>query len=113
MAHRIPTRCRQPGCAELVEVPGYCEAHRRKVNREYSKSRPDRDEQAFYASNRWKELSKRYKKEHPFCISCEAKGIISPSTTTHHIKPIREGGDPWADSNMEALCASCHGKIHN
>ena len=34
------------------------------------------------------------------------------TTMVHHIDPIRDGGDPWELSNLEALCHACHRREH-
>jgi len=38
-------------------------------------------------------------------------GTATPMEEVHHIKPLAEGGT-HDDSNLMALCKSCHSKIH-
>lgn len=53
-------------------------------------------------------MAKRHKMLNPLCAECEQEGIVSPTTVTDHITPINQGGDPWALSNLQALCGACH-----
>lgn len=39
----------------------------------------------------------------PLCRLCQR-----PATVSDHIKPIRDGGDPWSLANRQALCRKCH-----
>ena len=57
-----------------------------------------------YNLKRWKLLRLDYLASHPFCEMCG----IGLSSEVDHIKPINEGGDPWDESNFQALCHSCH-----
>lgn len=44
----------------------------------------------------------------PLCVECEAQGISTPVEVTDHITPINQGGDPYAWSNLQSLCDTCH-----
>ena len=58
-----------------------------------------------YDSSRWKQLSLQVRREQP---TCEVPGCGKPSRATDHIKPVRQGGDMWARSNLQALCWGHH-----
>ena len=45
---------------------------------------------------------------HPVCEACGTQ----PSTLPHHIRTRASGGQD-TDSNLLALCFTCHGKWHN
>lgn len=67
--------------------------------------------QHLYGSNRWKTYSLNFRREHPLCESCEAKGIATPSTLVDHVVPHR--GDVqlfWDPANHSAKCDACHAK---
>ena len=38
------------------------------------------------------------------CQHCGAAGRLEAD----HIKPLDDGGDPWALTNLQALCKPCH-----
>ena len=61
-----------------------------------------------YNSRKWRAFSKSYKERHPLCVKCEAKGIIVSSEVTDHIERVNSGGDIYDESNLQALCKSCH-----
>lgn len=55
----------------------------------------------------WQALRRRFLAEHPLCMDCEPKGIIEAAAhVDHHI--AREAGGTDDDSNLRALCHSCH-----
>lgn len=60
-----------------------------------------------YHSRRWTKLSKAFRSEHPLCVECERKGIITPSEVTDHIIPIGYH-DFWDQANWQALCRKCN-----
>ena len=62
----------------------------------------------FYNSSRWRKSSHAFRHAHPLCIECEREGVITAATTTDHILPINNGGDPWDWNNLQSLC-----KKHN
>lgn len=64
-----------------------------------------------YGSNKWREASLRFRREHPLCQSCQERGIVRPSKCTDHVIPHR-GSEVlfWDESNWAALCDTCHAK---
>lgn len=61
-----------------------------------------------YRNNRWRKLSKSYKERNPFCVKCAEEGIVAASQVTDHIQRINDGGDPYDENNLQALCKRCH-----
>lgn len=53
----------------------------------------------------------RYCAEHPFCEKCYERGVLVPVEEIHHKLPLSEGGT-HDQSNLIALCKSCHSQIH-
>lgn len=104
---KIP--CRYIGCSQLISTPGYCPRHAKQVHTDYRKSRTDTDEQRFYRSGAWRELSLQYRRDHPVCEVCGTK----PSVLVHHIKHVRDGGARLAKSNLQAVCRSCQALAHH
>ncbi len=62
------------------------------------------DKYGIYNKKRWKYLRIKILSEHPICEMCER----NIATLVDHIKPISEGGDPWSEDNLQALCWRCH-----
>lgn len=48
-------------------------------------------------------------RSHPLCADCERQGRVTPATDVHHLVARRAGGGD-EESNLEALCHSCHSK---
>lgn len=67
--------------------------------------------QKLYGSNRWRTYSESFRKEHPLCESCQARGIVRPSQVVDHVIPHR-GSETlfWDPSNHSAKCHPCHNK---
>lgn len=65
----------------------------------------------FYNSRQWRKVRALYLQSHPFCECDECKsGIPLPADTVDHIIPINKGGDPWAETNFQAMNHRCHNK---
>lgn len=107
---RKPKRpCSYPGCPELVDGR-FCTAHEKKENRRYEKYQRDPETRRRYG-RAWKRIRDRYIKAHPLCEECKRNGKLTPSEEVHHVVPFREGGT-HKESNLMALCKSCHSRIH-
>ena len=64
----------------------------------------------FYHTLRWRLLAKKLKRESGF--KCEECRIKTGALECHHIKPVKEGGDFWNESNLKVLCRKCHVEKH-
>ena len=77
-------------------------------------------------SKRWKQLRMAYLQEHPLCERCYREGIeqrgkpyIRSAIDVHHKIPVESARTPqemeqlcFNPLNLQALCISCHAKIH-
>jgi len=96
----MPIRlCSHRGCPAPASYRGRCADHARVVNRDTHRNR------GIYNSKRWQILRRSVLFEQSLC-EC---GQIA--TDVHHRHDIAQGGDPWDRNGLEALCASCHGRI--
>lgn len=65
-----------------------------------------RRNQFFYNGAAWRDLAKAHKAANPLCINhARCKGL---AYITDHVKPIREGGAPYAWDNLQSLCKGCN-----
>lgn len=99
----MPIRlCLEPRCPNPATYRGRCHHHARS-NELHTH---DRARKRIYNSRRWKLLRKRVLFEQPLC----ANGCDAISTDVDHIRAIEDGGDPWARTNLQALCQRCHSR---
>ena len=111
MPTRAPTPCRQPGCGALLSTPGYCDAHRVAMHRDYGRARRAFDsELGFYQSPRWRAVRAAFLREHPVCRACDALGLLVPAVVADHVQPLKDGGERFGWSNLQSLCVSCHNR---
>lgn len=92
--------CAHPGCPNLTDTR-YCEEHRYEEKGAYEKTGGN----PFYSSSEWRRKRREYLKEHPFCVRCGRPAVI-----VDHIVPIRKGGEPLDDGNLQSLCWPCHSR---
>lgn len=93
----MPTRlCLEPHCHTPATHRGRCTTHAR------TNERTTHPNKHLYNSARWRNTRTRVLFEQPLC-EC---GAIA--TDVDHITAMDAGGDPWARSNLQALCRSCH-----
>ena len=110
---KLKRPCRWPMCPGLTDDPrGYCEKHRGAGDRAYKASRTDTAEQRLYTSTRWRKLRALKLKENPLCEVCLREHRLTPAVIVHHKDEVRAGGDPFAWAGLEAVCASCHRRLH-
>lgn len=109
MPRSAPTPCRYPGCAQVLNVPGYCDAHRSLMHRDYGRARREFDaEVGFYRTARWRNTRVAVLRDNPLCCKCQSKGILKLATVVDHITPIKQGGERFERSNLQSLCVPCH-----
>lgn len=56
----------------------------------------------------WNKASVLYRKQHPLCEICAARGMTVVAAEVHHKTPIKAGGRLLDQENMQSLCKSCH-----
>ncbi|EPT7065508.1 HNH endonuclease [Cronobacter sakazakii] len=106
MPYAIPRACRKCGCPDTtIDRSGYCEAHRSEGWQQHQRglSRHQRG----YGS-KWDIIRARIlKRDRHICQECLRNGRPRPAETVDHIIPKAYGGTD-DDSNLQALCWSCH-----
>ena len=67
-----------------------------------------------YSSRRWQKLRSAKLDENPLCERCQAAGFTVGAKMVHHIRPVREGGDPFPGlDGLLSLCWPCHREQHS
>jgi len=95
--------CEYPGCSTLVDK-GMCDDHEESTTRVVSPER--RERKRIYDSARWRALRQVIlSKYDDVCAQCGAL-----ASDIHHKVSLADGGDPWDEDNLEALCKRCHSK---
>lgn len=116
---RRPKRpCGKVGCPTLVKPPErYCAAHRREDEehqrereREYDRHRGSAHQRGYGAT--WRKKRRAYLQRNPLCVECLRQGRVKPATDVDHIISRRRGGTD-DESNLQALCHSCHSRKTN
>lgn len=106
-----PTPCRYPGCAAILIKPGYCAEHRSTRSRDYGRARRGFDsERGFYQSTQWRAVRATFLRKHPLCVRCQQGERIVAAVVVDHIQPLKRGGARFDESNLQALCVSCHNR---
>lgn len=106
--------CAYPGCNQLTYgSSGYCDTHLTQLKNErvknYDSKRQSSSKRGY--NSKWREARLAYLTEHPLCVECEKRGIVTPATDVDHIIPHR--GDKqlfWDRDNWQALCHECHSR---
>lgn len=103
--------CRYRGCPKLTDhKSGYCEDHRKLMERHYEKFTRGYNQHERYGRN-WRKVRDRYISRHPLCEVCQQHGKYVMADLVHHKKPIAAGGTN-TEENLQSLCISCHERIH-
>ena len=103
--------CKKLGCPNLCDSgSGYCAGHDHlDARKQYDKTRRP-DYRRLYNTAEWQRIRQRVLIEHPFCVLCEAQGIVTKATDIDHI--LDHIGDTmlfYKLDNLQPLCKACHG----
>ena len=103
MATKPRKYCLRFPCRNLSE-PGssYCQEHRPKPLAKLA--------DVFYLTGRWRRFRDWYISKQPLCELCEKEGRTVPAVLVDHVVELRDLGAPYDETNVQALCASCHAK---
>ena len=62
----------------------------------------------FYQTMRHRNISKKHRREHPYCHECNKNNIVTLGTVMDHVIPINAGGAKYDPANRRTLCDKCH-----
>ena len=108
MPYKPKRPCSHPGCPLLTDER-FCEEHNKQETKRYEKFDRDPVMKNRYGRT-WKHIRDRFIAAHPLCEKCLDKNNTTAATEVHHIKPLSQGGTS-DNSNLMALCTSCHSEI--
>lgn len=101
----MPTRlCASPGCPEPAHYRGRCHNCARA-----QEQRTQRAGHHVYRTKRWQVLRNRVLFEQPLCPGVYGDECGALAEHADHITPLPDG-EPYARSNVQGLCAQCHGR---
>ena len=109
MPYKPKRPCSYSGCPNLTNGR-YCAEHQKLTDKQYNLYERDKVAQKFYQSNEWKAAKRKHLQHEPLCRECASQGKYTKATMVDHIVPIKKGGAPLLDSNLQSLCWSCHSK---
>jgi len=95
--------CADKTCPNPATYRGRCQRHARERQNVINLDRAA--QRKIYNSKRWQLTRRKHLFDNPLC-DC---GAIA--TDVHHKTDLADGGEPFASSNLQALCAGCHSKI--
>ena len=65
-----------------------------------------------FSTRRGRKLRQAKLNADPLCERCVREDRVRSADEVNHVKPISEGGDPWAWGNLESLCRDHHKRAH-
>jgi 5-methylcytosine-specific restriction protein A len=79
----------------------------------------DKNYQHLLNSKRWKQLRQWKLEQNPLCELCSREDKVVSAIDVHHITPVESARTPdemeqlcFNPNNLQALCISCHAKVH-
>ena len=110
MPRKAPTPCRHGSCTALLDMPGFCDKHRREAFRIQKQNVTDdyKERNRFYQRVAWKNVRALQLQLEPLCRECRKLGKLVAATVVDHITPIADGGAELDQDNLQSLCRSHH-----
>jgi 5-methylcytosine-specific restriction endonuclease McrA len=116
MPHRP---CVEARCPEFARPnSSRCDEHAREYERERSRRRREEKGGRPYDRKRYKVARRRVVAQPCQCAGCAACTHLGGgqcgklAEEADHIKPLEDGGDAFALSNLRGMCRACHVERH-
>ena len=94
--------CVTPGCASTTTRGGRCGECQRVYERSI-----ERAGRELYSTKRW-QIARRKQLFPDTLCELQYEGCVGLANEVHHRVPLRDGGDPFAPSNLMSACKPCH-----
>lgn len=102
MAGRPRRRCTTPYCPRPATKRGPCTQCAAARDARY-----ERAGRAIYNTERWRRLSRDLLDAR---VVCDRPRCTTRAEQVDHVIAIADGGQPWAEDNLEVLCRRHHGE---
>ena len=110
LPQRAKSICRKVACGKAVLVTGFCQKH--QVKSGWTDTKTSSSSERGYGWE-WRKLRlKVLHRDKGLCKTCLVRGQITVATEVDHIIAKANGGTD-DESNLQALCHSCHAKKTN
>ena len=99
-----------------TELQDYRKANTKRYNSVVRHNRYNKEYTAFYNSTQWRKLRQQVlMRDNYLCQHCLAEGVVNDKNLiVHHIVELKDDWSKRLDmENLEAVCFSCHNKIHS
>jgi 5-methylcytosine-specific restriction protein A len=118
---RSKSICRSRGCGKVIDRPGFCDTHKKAVQKQQDERRGTAYERGY--DNKWAKARAAYLRRHPLCVYCQRENRLTAATVVdhrvaHRLKEAIDSGDTeritkarslfWDSSNWQPLCGPCH-----
>ena len=107
MPNAAPRPCTYPGCGVLVYGGSRCDKHKVIERKRYDQQRGSSAQRGY--GSRWQKARATYLANHPTCVACAARGMLTAASVVDHITPHKGNTELfWSVDNWQAMCKPCH-----
>jgi 5-methylcytosine-specific restriction protein A len=101
--------CREPGCGAFA-IPGSkhgrCTGHTTAVYGRIERYRGTAKARGYDAD--WRRVRNAVLHDQPFCVACNAAGVVQLAQEVDHVVPLAHGGARLERQNLQGLCREHH-----
>ena len=109
MPYKPKKPCAYSGCVHLTHGR-FCEEHTKQEAQRYNRYDRNPESNKRYGRS-WTKIRTAFLHAHPLCEMCREDGRLTPADLVHHKRKLTDGGtNDWC--NLQALCSSCHSRLH-
>ena len=109
MPYKPKKPCAYSGCAHLTHGR-FCEEHTKQEAQRYNRYERNPESNKRYGRS-WAKIRAAFLHAHPLCEMCRDDGKLTAAELVHHKRKLTDGGtNDWR--NLQALCSSCHSRLH-
>ena len=107
MPQRPSRPCGHPLCPGVAVKHGRCGAHQQPGV--YEQHRGTSTQRGYGSA--WSRFARGYRQRHPLCAACERQGRVTACEQVDHQIPLSVWtGGKYDESNLQALCSTCHAR---
>jgi 5-methylcytosine-specific restriction protein A len=108
MPFKLKTRCRFPGCPELVKGHPFCDQHRKHAYRRQDERRGTPAQRGY--DHDWKRVAEQRRElDAHLCQQCRQQDRFTPAKIVDHIIPLHVRPEWRLElGNTQVICITCH-----